>query len=63
MSYAELSAISEQLTPEVRAVLTVDGSVTSRNSRGGTAPEQVARQLDNVRTSAMTLRSRITRDQ
>ncbi len=59
---AELTAISDRLTPEVRTVLTVRGSVTSRNSRGGTAPEQVARQLDHVRTSATALRKRIVRD-
>jgi len=62
LTAAELAAISEQLTPEVRAVLTVHGSVTSRNSRGGTAPEQVARQLEEVRNTAASLRSRISRD-
>ena len=59
---AELTAISDQLTPEVRAVLTVHGSVTSRNSRGGTAPEQVARQLEHLRNTATALRNRTVRD-
>lgn len=41
----ELEEISVHLTPDVRAVLTVDGSVESRSGRGGTAPERVADQL------------------
>jgi len=54
---AELAAISPKLTPEVREVLTVAGSVSARNARGGTAPGQVAAQLDGVRASAARLRS------
>ena len=38
----ELTAISTELTPQVREVLTIEGSVSSRNARGGTAPIQVA---------------------
>jgi len=37
-------AISPHLTAGVRAVLTVEGSVASRNAVGGTAPERVAEQ-------------------
>ena len=37
------------LTPEVREVLTVDGSIASRDARGGTAGERVAEQLPDVR--------------
>jgi argininosuccinate lyase len=37
-------AISPHLTPGVRGVLTVEGSVASRNGVGGTAPERVAEQ-------------------
>jgi argininosuccinate lyase len=40
----DLVAISEHLHPGVRAVLTVPGSLASRNSRGGTAPVRVAEQ-------------------
>jgi argininosuccinate lyase len=40
----EFEKINPALTPEVRAVLTVEGSVKSRNARGGTAPERVAEQ-------------------
>ncbi len=37
-------AISPHLTPGVRAVLTIEGSVASRNGVGGTAPDRVAEQ-------------------
>jgi argininosuccinate lyase len=47
----ELAAISTALTPDVRDVLTVEGSVNSRDARGGTAPRQVANQLSVVRDS------------
>ena len=37
-------------------MLTVDGSVNSRDARGGTAPIQVAKQLGVVRDTADRLR-------
>jgi argininosuccinate lyase len=40
-----LAAISPDLTPEVREVLSVEGSVASRDAVGGTAPSRVAEQL------------------
>ena len=50
---AALAAISPHLTPDVREVLTVAGSVASRDGIGGTAPvrvdEQFARLADRVR--------------
>jgi argininosuccinate lyase len=52
----ELAAISEHLTPAVREVLTVEGSVASRDARGGTAPIRVAEQLTRARTRAAVLR-------
>ena len=58
---AELAQISSELTPEVRGVLTVTGSVAARNARGGTAPEQVTRQLHTVWTSVADLRNRLQR--
>ncbi len=58
---AELTQISSDLTPEVREVLTVAGSVAARDSRGGTAPEQVARQLHTIWTSVAELRNRLRR--
>lgn len=52
LSDAELAAISPELTPQVREVLTVEGSVASRDARGGTAPVRVAEQLAGVREHA-----------
>lgn len=57
----ELASISADLTPEVRDVLTVEGSVRARNARGGTAPEQVAAQLTSVRETVTGLRQRLRR--
>ena len=42
---ADYAAIDERLTPAVRDVLTVAGSIASRSGVGGTAPERVAEQL------------------
>ncbi|ORV18333.1 argininosuccinate lyase [Mycobacterium celatum] len=55
----ELAEISPQLTPQVREVLTIEGSVSSRDARGGTAPIEVAKQLDTVRGAAEELRRRL----
>ena len=41
----QLAEVSPDLTPEVRSVLTVEGSVASRRGRGGTAPDRVRDQL------------------
>ena len=43
-SDAELAKVSAHLTPAVREVLTVEGSVSSRAGAGGTAPQSVADQ-------------------
>ncbi|MFI6677591.1 argininosuccinate lyase [Kribbella sp. NPDC050470] len=56
---ADLAAISPSLTPDVRSVLTVEGSLASRNTRGGTAKEQVAEQLDELRRRAAAHASRL----
>jgi argininosuccinate lyase len=53
----QLAALSPRLTPEVREVLTVEGSVASRNGRGGTAPDRVAEQLGEVREAVATHRA------
>ena len=45
----QFAEISPLLTPGVRAVLTVEGSIASRDGRGGTAPDAVAAQLAEVR--------------
>ena len=57
----ELASIHPELTPQVREVLTVDGSVNSRDARGGTAPIQVAKQLGVVRDTTARLRLRLRR--
>ena len=44
----QLAEISGHLTPRVREVLTVEGSLTSRNAQGGTAPSAVAQQLSEL---------------
>jgi len=43
-----LAEVDPRLTPLVRSVLTVAGSVKARSSYGGTAPERVAEQLAAV---------------
>src|SRR5690625_3876433 len=54
---AELAQVSPHLTPQVRSVLTVEGSVASRNGRGGTAPDRVAEQLTAARAALADLRA------
>ncbi len=44
LSDADLASISPRLSPQVRTVLTVRGSVESRDAQGGTAPVRVAEQ-------------------
>ncbi|WP_333768548.1 argininosuccinate lyase [Streptomyces sp. IBSBF 2435] len=45
----QFAKISAHLTPEVRGVLNVPGSLASRSGRGGTAPSAVALQLAEVK--------------
>ncbi|MPV38383.1 argininosuccinate lyase [Georgenia subflava] len=52
----ELSEISEHLTPAVREVLTVEGSIASRDGHGGTAPVRVVEQLARAADLAADLR-------
>lgn len=51
LSPAQLAEISPALTPQVLDVLTIEGSVASRNGRGGTAPVQVQAQLAELRAT------------
>jgi argininosuccinate lyase len=44
LSDTDFAAISAELTPEVRSVLTVAGSIASRNGTGGTAQDRVVEQ-------------------
>jgi argininosuccinate lyase len=45
----QFAEISPHLTPDVREVLTAEGSVASRDGRGGTAPTRVREQLRELR--------------
>ncbi|WP_456698796.1 argininosuccinate lyase [Aeromicrobium sp. P5_D10] len=49
LSDDDFAAISPALTPGVRDVLTVEGSLASRDSRGGTAQVRVTEQLAELR--------------
>ena len=53
----ELAAVDPALTPQVREVLTVEGSIASRNARGGTAGVRVAEQLATLRETAAAMRT------
>jgi argininosuccinate lyase len=53
---ADLAAVSAHLTPAVREVLTVEGSLGSRDGRGGTAPARVREQLARARAASEAAR-------
>ena len=55
----QFAEIDPALTPAVRSVLTAEGSVASRNGRGGTAPERVREQLVELAARAAELRDRL----
>ena len=57
LSDADLATVSPRLTPGVREVLTVQGSLASRSAYGGTAPVRVAEQLERARGAAIGARS------
>ncbi|QMV85222.1 argininosuccinate lyase [Corynebacterium hindlerae] len=48
----ELASVDVRLTPAVRSVLTVEGAVASRATRGGTAGVRVVEQRDRVAAAA-----------
>ncbi len=52
---ALLAEVSEHLTPDVRTVLTIQGSVASRDGIGGTAPVRVAEQRAELITRTQEL--------
>ena len=56
---AELAAIHPALTPQVREVLTVQGSLASRDAIGGTAPVRVAEQLASAEARAGEFRAEL----
>ena len=53
----DLAAVDAQLTPEVRTVLSVRGSLAARSAHGGTAPARVAEQLAALADAAPTRRA------
>ncbi|MEP7191606.1 MAG: argininosuccinate lyase [Actinomycetota bacterium] len=57
LSDDDLAAISPHLTPAVRGVLSVRGSLESRDSKGGTAPVRVREQLELVRQQVIEARA------
>ena len=54
VSDEDLSRVSPHLTPDVRAVLTVDGALAARKGFGGTAPVRVKEQLAALRGTVDT---------
>ncbi len=53
----DLAGLSGHLTPGVRQVLSVEGSLASRAGKGGTAPARVAEQLERVDAAASAART------
>ena len=49
MSLEELKKFSDIIEEDVFKVLTLEGSVAARNHRGGTAPEQVRKQIERLK--------------
>ncbi|WP_151641328.1 argininosuccinate lyase [Corynebacterium sp. 11A] len=56
LSDEELASVDKRLTPKVREVLTIDGAVASRTTRGGTAGVRVDEQRERVDTLAAEYR-------
>ncbi|HHU08876.1 MAG TPA: argininosuccinate lyase [Intrasporangiaceae bacterium] len=57
LSDADLAAVSEHLSPQVRSVLSVQGSLASRSAKGGTAPDRVREQLAAVQERLASARA------
>jgi argininosuccinate lyase len=55
----QLAEIHPALSPAVREVLTVEGSVASRDGRGGTAPVRVAEQLAELTAAVAAARDSV----
>ncbi|WP_026554132.1 argininosuccinate lyase [Arthrobacter sp. 35W] len=53
---AEYASISDHLTPEVRTVLSTEGSLNSRSAQGGTAPSAVLAQLEALQGELAAVR-------
>jgi argininosuccinate lyase len=57
----EFAKVHPALTPEVRNVLTVHGSIASRDAHGGTAPARVAQQTERLIDTVARYRDWTTR--
>lgn len=57
LSDEDLAGVDKRLKPSVREVLTIDGAVASRATKGGTAGVRVAEQRETVRQRAAAARS------
>ena len=53
LNLTELQALSDRIEKDVFQVLTLEGSVSSRNHFGGTAPQQVTAALERARKRLM----------
>ena len=53
----ELAGVDKRLKPSVREVLTIDGAVASRATKGGTAGVRVVEQRETVRKRAAAART------
>ncbi|WP_122261653.1 argininosuccinate lyase [Ornithinimicrobium cerasi] len=60
LSDSDLAAISDHLSPSVRGVLTVHGSLASRSAHGGTAPVRVHEQRAHLIKQVARLRHWVT---
>ncbi len=60
LSDEQYAAISPHLTPDVRSVLTVEGSIASRRGRGGTAPDRVREQVAELADRVAGQRARLS---
>jgi argininosuccinate lyase len=57
LSDHQLQAIHTMLTPEVRAVLQVEGAIAGRSRFGGTAPSAVRNQISQLKSDSNRTRS------
>jgi argininosuccinate lyase len=58
---SEFAEIQPLLTPKVREVLTVEGALASRTTRGGTAPSALALQLSDLRENVAKTSAKFAR--
>ncbi len=60
LSDEEFASVHPELKSDVRSVLTVQGALASRTTRGGTAPSALAQQLTQAKSSLEKTRSEFT---